>query len=312
MQKSFELKNGFLVTTLPDEGQVEIFVVASDADKRLVDDKLPLDQFDIESAIDPDEVSRLDSDADRTFIVWKQPQNAVFDTNDQRLRFDVCSVGIVLVGSKLSFISQSDNISFPGKEFHNCQSSIDVLIRFLQTTIRHYLEHLKGIKQITGELQTKINQSMENKYFLQMFGLSESLTYYINAIEANELVLTKLQALGRKSGFTEDQMDFLENAVLDNKQCSRQAEIYSMVLAGLMDARGNIINNNMTVLLKDLTIINIIFLPLNLIASIGGMSEFSAFTKHLDWRVAYALFLLGMVALGWATWLFLTKVLKKR
>jgi magnesium transporter len=187
-----------------------------------------------------------------------------------------------------------------------------VLIRFLQSTIRHYLEHLKGIKQITTDVQSKINESMGNKYLLQMFSLSESLTYYINAIEANELVLTKLAALGRKAGFTEDQMDLLENAMLDNKQCSRQAEIYSMVLAGLMDARGNIINNNMTVLLKDLTIINIIFLPLNLIASIGGMSEYSFMTKNLDWRVAYALFLVGMVALGWVTWFFLTHILKKR
>ncbi len=31
-----------------------------------------------------------------------------------------------------------------------------------------------------------------------------------------------------------------------------------------MDARGNLVNNNMNTLLKNLTLINVVFLPLNL------------------------------------------------
>ena len=68
-----------------------------------------------------------------------------------------------------------------------------------------------------------------------------------------------------------------------------------------MDARGNLVNNNMNIILKNLTIINTIFLPLNLIASIGGMSEFSMMTSRLDWRIAYALFTIGMFGVGWVT-----------
>jgi magnesium transporter len=69
-----------------------------------------------------------------------------------------------------------------------------------------------------------------------------------------------------------------------------------------MDARGSIVNNNMNVLLKNLTLINIVFLPLNLIAGIGGMSEWSMMTEHRDWRVSYSLFVVGMVVFGWGTW----------
>ncbi len=49
--------------------------------------------------------------------------------------------------------------------------------------------------------------------------------------------------------------------------------MYSTVLSRIIDARGNIISNNMSVLLKNLAIINVIFLPLHLLASIGGMPE---------------------------------------
>jgi Mg2+ and Co2+ transporter CorA len=49
--------------------------------------------------------------------------------------------------------------------------------------------------------------------------------------------------------------------------------------SGFDGCAANFVNNNMNVLLKNLTIINVIFLPLNLIAGIGGMSEFSMMTK---------------------------------
>jgi magnesium transporter len=79
-----------------------------------------------------------------------------------------------------------------------------------------------------------------------------------------------------------------------------------------MDARGTIVNNNMNVLLKKLTLINIIFLPLNLIASIGGMSEFSMMTQGMDWRVSYALFSIGMVVLGWLTYVLVVRATERQ
>ena len=68
-----------------------------------------------------------------------------------------------------------------------------------------------------------------------------------------------------------------------------------------MDARGNLINNNMNVLLMNLTIINVVFLPLGVVASIGGMSEFTMILDHysVDWRIGYFAFTAGIVALGY-------------
>jgi len=39
----------------------------------------------------------------------------------------------------------------------------------------------------------------------------------------------------------------------------------------------------------------VVFLPLNLIASIGGMSEFSMMTAGTPWWIAYPLFLVAML-----------------
>jgi magnesium transporter len=78
-----------------------------------------------------------------------------------------------------------------------------------------------------------------------------------------------------------------------------------------MEARGSIVNNNMNVLLKNLTLINVVFLPLNLLASVGGMSEFTMMTGEERWFLAYPSLLVGMIALGWATYLLITRKLEK-
>jgi magnesium transporter len=153
---------------------------------------------------------------------------------------------------------------------------------------------------------------MENRYLLQVFAVSESLIYYLNAIEANGAVLVKLWANAERLAHLKQDVEFLHDVMLDNQQCARQAQIHSAVLSGLMDARGTNVNNNVNVLLKNLTLINVIFLPLTLIASIGGMSEFSMMTHGIDWRISYALLTLGMVGLGWATWVVLVQILDKR
>ena len=125
--------------------------------------------------------------------------------------------------------------------------------------------------------------------------------------DSNGGVIVKLASLAERLGISQDERDLLEDIGIENNQCLRQADIRGSVLAGLMDARGNIINNNMNVLLKNLTVINIVFLPLNLLASVGGMSEFSIWTKGLHWSISYGLFMLALTVLGLATWWILNR-----
>ena len=76
------------------------------------------------------------------------------------------------------------------------------------------------------------------------------------------MVLRRLRSLADRCGFTEADMAILDDLLIDNDQAARQGHIYSTVLGGLLDARGNIVNNNMNVLIKNLTVVNVVFLPL--------------------------------------------------
>ena len=46
-------------------------------------------------------------------------------------------------------------------------------------------------------------------------------------------------------------------------------------------------------------------MPINILAGIGGMSEFSMMTQGIPWPVSYAAFAVGMMTVGWATYMVL-------
>ncbi len=69
----------------------------------------------------------------------------------------------------------------------------------------------------------------------------------------------------------------------------------------LMDATVGFININQNRVFKRLTVINVIFLPLNVLVGIGGMSEFSMMTEGIPWPVSYGSFTIGLILVGWLT-----------
>jgi magnesium transporter len=71
----------------------------------------------------------------------------------------------------------------------------------------------------------------------------------------------------------------------------------------LMDATVGFININQNQRVSNLTKISVVFMPLNIIAGVGGMSEFSMMTQGIPWPVAYAAFTVAMGLVGWATYL---------
>jgi magnesium transporter len=73
----------------------------------------------------------------------------------------------------------------------------------------------------------------------------------------------------------------------------------------LMDATVGFININQNKRVSKLTTISVVFVPLNIIAGIGGMSEFSMMTQGISWPVAYGAFIVAMGLFGWGTYVTL-------
>jgi magnesium transporter len=70
----------------------------------------------------------------------------------------------------------------------------------------------------------------------------------------------------------------------------------------LMDATVGFININQNKRVSKLTTIGVVFTPINIIAGIGGMSEFSMMTQGVPWPLAYGGFFGAIVLMGLITY----------
>lgn len=73
----------------------------------------------------------------------------------------------------------------------------------------------------------------------------------------------------------------------------------------LMDATIGFININQNKRINQLTVFGVVFTPINILAGMGGMSEFSMMTRNMPWPLAYGGFLLGAGLIGVLTFLLL-------
>jgi len=292
MINSFALSHGALQRVERLDAEVMLFSNPDSAERDLLHSHFKVDEHALASALDPDEVSRIEFHPDHLFLIWKRPENY---SGGGSLAFEVSSCGLLFAPGQLLVIATDDTPLHGLGTRQPLNTPLDVLLDLLFNNIHHYLGHLKVIKLVARELQQKFNASMQNQHLVQMFNLSESLIYYINALHSNGAVLTRLRNHAEKQHFGSEAIGLIDDLIIENNQCYKQAEIYSTVFSGLIDARGNLMNNSMNNLLRKLTLINVVFLPLNLIASIGGMSEFSMMTAGTPWWISYPLFLAAML-----------------
>ncbi len=306
----FTIVDEHLRRSSSEYAMVSVYSNPSSAAQREKLETLGIDDHMLESALDPDEISRLEYEPEeqQAFIVMKRPKQ---ETNARPELLEISSIGMLFQPNRLIIVLPDDEPLI--EEGDRAESLRTLLLRIMAYVVNEFMLELKRVKRTSREIQTRLNQSIGNRELLRMFSLSEGLVYNINAIEANSRALSRLRHLSQRLEFSEEEMEYLDDIVIDNNQCNRQAEIFSTVLGGLLDARGNIINNNMNILLKNLTIINVVFLPLGVIAGMGGMSEYTIWLAEygVDWRIGYLSFTVGMLLVGIATWWLVSKLVDR-
>lgn len=272
MLKAYRLIEGRMAEAQDGQGDVLLFISPTDEEKRSLIAEHGLDEHTLMSALDPDELARLEFEPNHFAMILKRPRN--YSSKDHFL-FRTSSMGMFLFKEKLILVSTEDVPLFEGRVFSRVNSLIHLALKLIYRSIFHFLEHLRVINMITDSLEQKINTSMENKYLLNLFTLEKSLVFYVSAINSNSMLIEKLRMNADKIGLSPEDRELLDDILIENNQCSRQAEIYSNILASLMDARASIVSNNLNILMKTLNIITIgIMVPTFVVSTFSMNVEF--------------------------------------
>jgi magnesium transporter len=307
MHKKYALQGGKVVEVTDEDAAILVFHSIDDTERRYLIDTLKIDEHTLGSALDPEEVGRVEFEPEHVAVIFKRPKR--YTASDNFL-FKVTTSGFFLFANRIVIVGEEHSVSFEGRPFTRVNSLRDVFLRLLFQNIQHFTEHLKVMNVICDELEAKVNKAMENKHLLHMFTIEKGLVYYLNAISSNSRVLEKLRASTAKLPFGPEELEYLDDLLIENSQCSAQANNHAQVLASLMDARASLVSNNLNVMMKNLNAIVIAVAVPSFISSLGGMSEFSTIAGPENWKIAYPLFITAMIAVGTITFMVIRKVEK--
>jgi len=307
MIKRYKIENHQILPSEAEAPAIWVVVTPTEDEKKWLTENFALDEHDFASAFDPEEPARMEFEPDHLALIFKRPKN--YSSKDHFM-FKVSTMGLFLFKDKLILALSEDINMFSGKYFKNVSGIREIFLKLIYNSIFHFMEHLKVINMIAEEIETKITHSMENRHLLNLFTLEKSLVYYLNAINANHYVIDRLKHNTEKVGLSQKSVEFLDDIIIENNQCYRQAEIYSNIFSSLVGARASIVSNNLNILMKNLNAIVIAVAIPSFFAGVGGMSELYAITGITNPRVAYPVFMAAMMIIGVSTFILIKRLEK--
>ncbi|MDO4568827.1 MAG: CorA family divalent cation transporter [Planctomycetia bacterium] len=309
MISAYEFENGKLVETDDRlEAPVLICTEPDQRDKAFVQDEFDLGQHTLLSVLDENELPRVESRDNKIVIICKHPLH--IGVVDSHIEFRVTSLGAVIYEDRLLFVFDED---IPHKEFLRGVARVDdirdVLINVLHRTTLHFHEHLRCISLGMEQIEEEVLEANNTTLLINLFALGKSLTYYVSALNGNHSLIERIYNNTERLGFNMTQKETLDDIRLDSAQCCQEAQITTSIMTKMTDTRISMMGNNMNNLMKRLTVISLVLMPMNLIAGIGGMSEYTAFTQpFMPMWLAYLLLFAAFGGVGFLTYKFLQKM----
>ena len=183
----------------------------------------------------------------------------------------------------------------------------DILLDLYGADIEYSADSLEDVYRKLGGVGKKVlSEHMSDEEAASILGdIAEEED--LNGRIRNNLLDTQ-----RALGFVMRSKNLATNQVDDARQILQNIESlnsHTSFLFGkinfLMDATIGFININQNKRVNQLTVFGVVFMPINILAGIGGMSEFSMMTEGTPWPIAYGAFIATMGLIGWGTYVAL-------
>lgn len=190
---------------------------------------------------------------------------------------------------------------------------------YLLHTILDYVvdEKFKAIELLEDELENAEDLVIENPGSFdpaELMRLRKNLVSLRKSLFNEREILVKICRMDCQ--FIQDKSVILYRDIYDHlAKFFELTETFREIVTSLMELYTSLLNNFMTkasnetnASVRRLTLIATIFMPLTLLASIGGMSEWSMMTGPENWKISYPVFLLLMVVIAVINYFFIKKL----
>ena len=269
-------------------------------DQRELEEKFNIPDYFMSDISDTDERARYEYDDGWMLIILRIPY-----VKEIRSRTPYTTVPLGIIHKRDVTITvcfyetnmMIDFVSFQQKRGEGFTDHVDMIFRLFLSSAVWYLKRLKQISMLVDKAKRNLDKEVNNESLIGLSRLQDSLTYFQTSIRGNETLLSKLKF---KLQIDELDADLIEDVNIEMTQARETTLIYSNILESTMETYANIINNNMSKVMKMLTSISIILMFPTLIASLFGMNLINGMeTWNMGFPIALALCVVTTVLFFW-------------
>ncbi len=134
-----------------------------------------------------------------------------------------------------------------------------------------FLRYINDIHSRTVALEDELHASISNEALLNLFQIEKTFVYFTTSLKADTIALARANT-ARQITLSDDDRDYLEDAMVEYQQALETATIHANILNGTLDTFASLINNNLNNVMKYLTAATIMLAVPTLIASLYGMN----------------------------------------
>lgn len=245
--------------------------------------------------MDLDEQSRIEKEDDYVVLIVRLP---AFADDSHGINQYCVPLGIVMQKNMIITICQSDSVileDFARNRFRQypVQTQEGFVISLMGRAAMVFIRLLKYLNRQKTLIEEELHRSVKNDELIQLLSIQKSLVYFTTSLTTNEILLEKLQKSPYFKVNNEEEREFLEDVIIDNKQAIEMSNIYSSILTGTMDAFASVISNNLSIIMRRLTVISIAFMFPTFLVGYYGMNIDLPFQEHplmMFWVIGISLF----------------------
>lgn len=236
----------------------------------------------VRSAFDEEESSHTDFDDDtrQALIIVDCP--AVEDDQESD---DPSAVQYETQPLSLLFLPEQDMIvtvtlrrnetieAFSGGRMRgiNTNQRARLLLQMLLHISQRFLQCLRNIDRQFNKNEKILRETLRNDELIKMLGFQKSLVYFSTSLKADEATLTRIKSRHIIRLYEEDE-DLLDDVFIEIRQAIEMCTIYTNILEGTLDTFGTIINNNVNLVMRTLTVVMLVFSIPTIVFSFYGMN----------------------------------------
>jgi magnesium transporter len=270
-------------------------------------DTLEVHPLSVEDCLDSSQVPKIEHFPNNTFIIFN-----AFAYKEKQLFIDEVDL---FVGK--NFLITVSGINSEGRKplndvikiIENDPNLAKAGPAFLMHIVLDYVvdEKLQAFEALEDELEEAEDEVLNNPAEFKPMELMRLKKYLVNLRKGlfhEREILVKICRMD--CSFIPEKAIFHFRDIYDHlAKFFELTETNREIVTSLMELYTSLLNNQMTKVsnktndaVRRLTLITVIFMPLTLLASIGGMSEWSMMTGPGNWKIAYPMFLGGMIIIA--------------